>query len=123
MLRRLGTISLLHLNMSSVQQPQPRSRSMFAFFWGPHDFSNDADIGRVTVFSLLSLGFGATLVLCHIGLSKAGASWALGAGAFFAVGMSAGFIFGIPRGSHKYVNSNLEQISDWLTKILVGVGL
>jgi len=32
-------------------------------------------------------------------------------------------MFGIPRASHKDVNTNLEQISDWLTKILVGVGL
>jgi hypothetical protein len=43
-----------------------------------------------------------------------------------------GFIFGIPRsasnahrepGEGYRDNSNLEQISDWLTKILVGVGL
>jgi hypothetical protein len=45
-----------------------------------------------------------------------------------------GFLFGIPKtlqaetvapdGSMNYrVNTNLEQISDWLTKILVGVGL
>jgi hypothetical protein len=44
----------------------------------------------------------------------------------------AGFLFGIPRSiarndpgpERRYdVNTNLEQISDWLTKILVGVGL
>jgi hypothetical protein len=57
------------------------------------------------------------------------------------VGMLLGFIFGIPRShqisqnngqgtgsetselSHFSVNTNLEQISDWLTKIIVGVGL
>ena len=57
------------------------------------------------------------------------------------IGMFLGFIFGIPR-SHQQmethllnavdnsreitnfsVNTNLEQISDWLTKIIVGVGL
>ncbi len=37
--------------------------------------------------------------------------------------MTVGFIFAIPRASGRYVNSNLELISDWLTKILVGVGL
>ena len=49
-----------------------------------------------------------------------------------------GFLFGVPwatqqitreregtiRGQHSYLpNTNLEQISDWLTKIIVGVGL
>jgi len=58
-----------------------------------------------------------------------------GAGAFVAGGL-LGFLFGVPktRGDNtedsegtphtRYrVNTNLEQISDWLTKILVGVGL
>ncbi len=65
-------------------------------------------------------------------LMIAGCAWALGA--------LVGFLFGIPRtlsvppgevvegvlgrDQLQYrVNTNLEQISDWLTKILVGVGL
>src|ERR1700730_9963676 len=62
------------------------------------------------------------------------------AGGTFFIGVLLGFLFGIPRTlqgdqpqisdkdnhqnniSYK-VNTNLEQISDWLTKILVGVGL
>lgn len=62
------------------------------------------------------------------------------AGGTFFIGILLGFLFGIPRTlqgdtntpnqegdaktniSYK-VNTNLEQISDWLTKILVGVGL
>lgn len=61
---------------------------------------------------------------------------ALISGASFAVGGFLGFLFGIPRtppggetpanGDQRlpYLpNTNLEQISDWLTKILVGVGL
>jgi CheY-like chemotaxis protein len=63
-------------------------------------------------------------------------------GAGFAVGAVIGFLFGIPRrlqepaprsidptaidpsSSVQYAgNTSLEQISDWLTKILVGVGL
>jgi tetratricopeptide (TPR) repeat protein len=53
--------------------------------------------------------------------------------AALAVGALLGFLFGIPRtiqsedkSTDEYrqvVNTNLEQISDWLTKILVGVGL
>lgn len=68
---------------------------------------------------------------------------ALGSGAFLAgaataLGSFIGFLFGVPRSrepqkqgdamlSHEpnsYLpNTNLEQISDWLTKIMVGVGL
>jgi hypothetical protein len=57
------------------------------------------------------------------------------AGAWLAGGL-LGFLFGIPRslaeqtrvdnddaGASYRANTNLEQISDWLTKILVGVGL
>lgn len=53
--------------------------------------------------------------------------------ASLAVGGLLGFLFGIPRTIQsedkpkdeyrQVVNTNLEQISDWLTKILVGVGL
>jgi len=55
--------------------------------------------------------------------------------ASFLVGVLLGFIFGIPRalqaqsqgqgdvGLTYHVNTNLEQISDWLTKIIVGVSL
>jgi hypothetical protein len=49
------------------------------------------------------------------------------------VGGLLGFLFGIPRtvqgtgastsGPQYDANTNLEQVSDWLTKILVGVGL
>ncbi|MFI6634259.1 hypothetical protein ACIBI7_35720 [Nonomuraea fuscirosea] len=49
------------------------------------------------------------------------------AAAAFA-GAVIGFIFGVPRSTGAAAgsttpNTNLEQISDWLTKILVGVGL
>jgi hypothetical protein len=66
--------------------------------------------------------------------------WAL---AYAGAGFLAGFLFGIPRvlqgqdgtaasagtaagqptGYAQRVNTNLEQISDWLTKIIVGIGL
>lgn len=58
------------------------------------------------------------------------------AGAAAAVGVILGFLFGIPRSLQRddtqnaavpfqsvRTNTNLEQISDWLTKIIVGVGL
>lgn len=61
------------------------------------------------------------------------------AGAFYGAGGFTGFLFGIPKiiqnnhvvqkgnegnnGSDVVHNDNLVQISDWLTKIIVGVGL
>jgi hypothetical protein len=59
---------------------------------------------------------------CGLGVAAAAA----------AVGAFLGFLFGIPTGLQEKAlgldepygpNTNLEQISDWLTKILVGVGL
>ena len=60
----------------------------------------------------------------------------MAAAAAFVAGGLLGFLFGVPKapgsdaeeptmpGRVRYrVNTNLEQISDWLTKILVGVGL
>jgi hypothetical protein len=76
------------------------------------------------------------------GLPGAWSKWGLGllmSAAAMMSGALVGFLFGIPRsaqGEHPsqlgagrtaqgrlLVNTNLEQISDWLTKILVGVGL
>jgi hypothetical protein len=64
----------------------------------------------------------------------------LWASACFMIGFLAGFLFGVPRfvdngagaqtgssgsgpGFAQRPNTNLEQISDWLTKIIVGLGL
>ena len=72
------------------------------------------------------------LVLFLVGLAVAGFwepnHWPLSVllgGAFMAIGWAIGFIFGVPRTASidKTSNTNLEQISDWLTKVLVGVGL
>jgi hypothetical protein len=79
------------------------------------------------------------------GFARTLASGLLVSFAFFATGCFFGFIFGIPRSLHRpgkppdskpepsnsaptsadrYAsNTNLEEISDWLTKIIVGVGL
>ena len=58
--------------------------------------------------------------------------WFSGASTFF-IGAIIGFLFGIPKtrrllddpqATPGYVdNSNLEDVSDWLTKIVVGIGL
>jgi hypothetical protein len=67
---------------------------------------------------------GGSTFLSVLAVGLAAAAAALVAGALF------GFLFGLPRtldrsGSkaHLAPNTNLDQISDWLTKILVGLGL
>ncbi len=90
---------------------------------------------------LIAMGIGLIIVF----LSALNSGWLsisiglLVAGASIMAGGLLGFLFGIPRslqiseltggqadktdkGAYK-ANTNLEQISDWLTKILVGVGL
>jgi hypothetical protein len=85
--------------------------------------ANDVDTQRVEIFGLGIMALGVIFLFSYGGLSKATASWMLCGAACFALGMTTGFIFAIPRASSRYVNSNLEVISDWLTKIIVGVGL
>jgi hypothetical protein len=94
-------------------------------FWKRHApvLANDVDTQRVEIFGLGIVALGAIFLFSYSGLSKATAAWMFCGGSCFAVGMTLGFIFAIPRASSRYVNSNLEVISDWLTKILVGVGL
>jgi hypothetical protein len=89
--------------------------------------------GGIVALGLLSL-VQASLVA---GLGVAAGGIAV-AGSAFLLGGLVGFLFAIPRSSNSEdeqittasgegfstrANTNLEQISDWLTKILVGVGL
>ncbi|WP_030059552.1 MULTISPECIES: hypothetical protein [Streptomyces] len=77
----------------------------------------------LTGLLLFSLGRDQVWQALGGGLVVAGASAVLGGG--------LGFLFGVPRvrggsgepqGSYA-PNTNLEQVSDWLTKVLLGVGL
>ena len=98
------------------------------------------DIGK---FCLLGASFGSGFIVFYVinatslqkGLSTLGIIGAV-SGASFVLGFVIGFLFGVPRTiesnnsvssvnsqTRVQANTNLEQISDWLTKILVGVGL
>jgi hypothetical protein len=80
--------------------------------------------------------FGSSLALTAIAALAVGDFRAipialLWAVACFAAGSCLGFLFGIPRAAHSQpphpdrqpVSTNLIEISDWLTKIIVGLGL
>ncbi len=86
---------------------------------------------------LVALLFVAGMVVAGIAVWQAWAGAVLLSFAFFAAALLFGFLFGIPKSvsesaasgnkvaaeTQLAVNTNLEQISDWLTKIIVGVGL
>jgi hypothetical protein len=84
-----------------------------------------------------ALGIGVILVYTSqvpngVRWSVFGTALAIGSAAYFTGGI-VGFLFGVPRtvqgttlskGITQYRgNTNLEQVSDWLTKIIVGIGL
>lgn len=90
-------------------------------------FTACAGLGCVFLFALQSGSISSFFSVAFAGLLLSGAS--------LLVGGALGFLFGIPRtlqpdessdvqSTVNYrANTNLEQISDWLTKMLVGVGL
>lgn len=93
-------------------------------------------VRRLIVASLLAVAvpsMGAFLLaLGYGGAWPDGLRWALYMSASASIAVILGLIFGVPRAraefaaeaSERYAsNSNLEQISDWLTKLLVGAGL
>jgi hypothetical protein len=100
----------------------------------------------IALFLVMILGIIAILAYAYLQSSGkrvgVGGVGFLLAGGCLLLGGLAGFLFGIPRslqeedavdrangtisrssGPRYRVNTNLEQISDWLTKILIGVGL
>jgi hypothetical protein len=77
----------------------------------------------------LAAAWGFVCAAC-IGSSDDAGGRLLAAAAALGVGGLIGFLFGVPRSAARpedtagpAANTNLEQISDWLTKLLVGAGL
>lgn len=83
----------------------------------------------------IAVAFAAAMTYGYLAVNQ-GPAAALGIGliavAPFALGALTGFLFGIPRtitnpsptSTVTYQpNTNLEQVSDWLTKLLLGIGL
>ena len=105
----------------------------------PFGSSSSADLRRAIVFFSFLTAIGMSIVVLSAN-SRAEASTALiWAFSCLLSGVFLGFLFGIPKilqddkfanietaigGNYRQqVNTNLEQISDWLTKIIVGLGL
>ena len=94
--------------------------------------------GWMFVIPIVVISWGVVILVYALQLPRGvrWSAWATAviiAGASFLGGGLIGFLFGIPRavqgsgaatGTAQYqANTNLEQVSDWLTKIIVGVGL
>lgn len=107
------------LESCRVAAPDERSeRNSKVEIWGPA--------------AILAAGLAPLLLYAGKESMSVFAAAGLTAGAATISGALLGFLFGIPRtlaaegtpeGGGYSPNTNLEQISDWLTKILVGVGL
>ena len=123
-----------------MEENQP-PRRLFGFL---RDFLERPENDVLKVMALLFF-FSLIGVACLYFPAKAkflsegsAAGWRVFAVGFFLIGASTltggfiGFLFGVPRkrlneqessGSRYTPNTNLEQISDWLTKIIVGISL
>jgi hypothetical protein len=90
-------------------------------------------------FLPLTGALGVGVILVYTSQVPSGVRWSafgtavvIGGSAWFTGGI-VGFLFGIPRtvqgsapperATQYQGNTNLEQVSDWLTKIIVGIGL
>jgi hypothetical protein len=98
------------------------------------------DLINIAPFFYSFTGFGLVMVGWYTGFNSSSATPLLWSLAFFIIGSAFGFLFGIPKilqsdkqtdqsagvphsDYRQQVNTNLTEISDWLTKIIVGLGL
>lgn len=98
--------------------------------WARRGLKNSAKSGffilTVLVAWILELIYGLSSSSWPDGLRTFTILW-FGSGAAFFLGSIGGFLFGIPKSqpsTEKYNdNTNLEEVSDWLTKLIIGIGL
>lgn len=121
--------------MSLIPIPRNRGRELTR----PTGSTLSDDLRYTSYFFYLFTLVGAGILWMHAGSWKVAATPLLWALSCLASGAAIGFLFGIPKilqsdnstdaesntaiAYRQQVNTNLEQISDWLTKIIVGLGL
>ena len=124
-----------HENPDKEQEDNSKPRGLMAWISSIPQLFSFSWLYAIPLICLSGVGG----ILIYISQVPGGARWstfgtalAIGSAAFFVGGL-VGFLFGIPRavqgstpsaGVTDYqANTNLEQVSDWLTKIIVGLGL
>jgi len=100
--------------------------------------SFSGNLGRVLVFFAVLVGLGIVGIVLSAGAKREIAVFLIWSVACLLSGALVGFLFGVPKISQidaalkgkpdvrtyrQLVNTNLEKISDWLTTIIVGLGL
>jgi hypothetical protein len=90
----------------------------------------NAGLATLLVAGLLLMANCAGFIAILVGVPEHFATASLWAMMCIATGALLGFLFGVPRvnpdtkaSSYLIPNTNIETVSDWLTKIIVGVGL
>lgn len=119
---------------STYQSTKEKPMNIFSFL--KNQFGGKGAKWSIPFLIALLLGIGAILLLPSARDQQTYSLFC--AGAALAVGALLGFLFGIPRAAQEgsppptaltrpttsyRANTNLEQISDWLTKIIVGISL
>jgi hypothetical protein len=101
-----------------------------------------ADLVRTVGIFAVTVVIGVIAILMQVGFSRRAAPAVMWMLACLTCGAAVGFLFGVPKivqddgsvigtagggtgasGYRPQVNTNLTEISDWLTKIIVGLGL
>jgi tetratricopeptide (TPR) repeat protein len=138
----ISVLRILALMWSNPQGIAQAAKALFSGAW--------ADIQVSVLIALISVAVGFGFIYKRLDTPYTALLWAIGC---LAIGWLVGFLFGIPkvlqsdaaasaqqaatsnasqgasaarnqtRAIQLQVNTNLEQISDWLTKIIVGLGL
>jgi hypothetical protein len=108
---------------------------LWRFYSDLSDWWDIAFIGLSVLLLVVAIIWPDTLTLKLVFSGAALGSALMWSLAWFAAGSAMGFLFGLPKVSddtsqedqsrlrNLHINKNIQEISDWLTKIIVGVGL
>jgi hypothetical protein len=121
---------------SGNMEPSRMQQDLWKRIFGDKKFAGWGFLSAVAGGWGIELAYGITAELdLRSGLRTFCLLW-FASGAAFFVGTIAGFLFGVPKvlsnpantpdapsESLYKINTNLEEISDWLTKIILGLGL
>lgn len=112
---------------------------LIRYLIGLSDLKNASDLARVIALFMVMMNLGLLSLLfpaiSRVGTDTGADFWSVIGSGLYLAGASAvsgclvGFVFGIPRSGSQdreqamAANTNLEQVSDWITKILIGIGI
>jgi hypothetical protein len=107
-----------------------RFQAIFSGIFGDWKFAGWGFLAAVIFGWFIELSYGISAELDWPSRARTFCLLWFASGAAFFAGSTGGFLFGVPKavsnptdtGRYK-INTNLEEISDWATKIILGLGL